>query len=657
MARLRKKILGALLGAMMLLQTAAVVPAGAEVAEEMSPNLVGQGSFEDIGADDTSCWKQLRFNVLRNSNNQGEAYDGDAFIQLWGVGSWTSQELTVEPNTTYTLKFAYKNDLSREGKSNKFRLIVANEKGITGDGNPNEGDSLVNDPEDNKAGKTYEIAQDWTVINEQITTGDNSKLYLVLKHDYTYGEFIDEEKTIKYPGPYVDAIELRKNSYVRNGSFEDGNADWEGGYTVYRTSKGQGDAYEGDAYARTWGSGWSIRQMIEVEKDTNYQLSYAYKNESTDPSVSNYLRVTVAGEAGLNDGYPADKKSLIGVSQETTNEDGTVTRAGRQCPLTTEWTVVNEFFNTGDNTKIYLAMKNEKGLTSGKAPFIDAVKLQKLDQSQFVNGSFEYGESGWEGGCTVRRASKNQGEAYEGDAYAKIWGVGWSIHQKLKVEKDTYYVLRFAYRNESTDDSSNPLRVAVAGSAGVTNGYPTDKHSLIGVWEEVKSEDGTQVYAKVGQYYPKTTEWTPVEEKFYTGDNDTIYVIATNEWGTSAGVAPYLDAFSLEKYEEPQVPEIKVTDAQAAKNGQAIDFTAKLSNTKLEEGVNGAVIAAVYNAEGALVNASWSNVNIAYQAEAADFSTSVSVDQEDLTGYTAALYLWDRAAMTPFTSKLPVAIQ
>lgn len=142
------------------------------------------------------------------------------------------------------------------------------------------------------------------------------------------------------------------DNLVQNGGFEEGVAAWQSSYNV-RDADEANPAYEGTKYGQLWGAGWQIYQEISVEKNTDYMLSFAYKNIVINGN-SNQLRVYVTGDGiAVGKPAPANGNSLIGASDPKNPKE-----AGVLYDIKSEWTKINERFNSGDNSTIYVAFVN-----------------------------------------------------------------------------------------------------------------------------------------------------------------------------------------------------------------------------------------------------------------------------------------------------------
>lgn len=647
MLKRSKKLLSALVSGMMALQLAAVVPASAAVDEEVNPNLVVNGSFEN-GSDG---WARKTFEIFKRSANQGDSYAGDSFMQLWGAGSFDWQAIDVEPNTNYTLSFAYKNDYSVTdyGRPNRFRIVIANEKGINDVGNPVDGDSLISAPDgmQNKPGKLYDASEKWVDVHETFNTGNNSKIYLVAIHDYTYSD--------KLPSPFVDSFELRKTPLISNGGFEYNYTGWTClAFNPLDKYANGADVYEGEKCIQLWNADSVTYQKITVKPNTEYEISLAYKNAFTE-NKSNKLRVMMCDSNGFDQttGNPNDGISLIGDSI-----GGDVTKAGKLYDTKSEWTEIAEYFNSGDNSEVTLVIQhdrtygywiNEANQVPYPGMFVDNIELNEAPLLK--NGGFEYGKDHWNT-IAYNVLNDTQATPNTGSKCAYLWNAGSYIYQAVNVEKNTEYSLNFAYKQDSTD-KSNPLRITIAGEAGIDkDGTPNDGMSIIGV-NKSKDESGNEI--KSGKLYPINAEWTNVNEVFNTGNNSVIYLVVKNEYGLYENSNPYVDSFELTKlgYIEP---EITVTNATAVKTDNTLNVSAVLYNSKINDTLTTAAIAAVYDSNGKLIKASLENVDLEYLHQT-DFNTSITLDEEtDTTGYTAAIYLWNRTTNMPYLAKTPVTL-
>lgn len=472
---------------------------------ETEENLFVNGDFEE----GKKGWERETFNVLGDG-----AYQGTQYAAIWGAGSYIYQTIPVKKHTEYNLSFAYKSQNPQ--KSNKLRIVAAGMAGLDKDGNAADGASLVGE---GKKGKLYDVSTGWQRVEETIQTGDNETIYIVVIHDYTYGYD-------GFKGPFVDDFCLSpvvRTNLIVNGGFESGKDGWD--RETFNVV--QGDAYEGEQYAAHWGAGSFMYQRIPVERNTEYTLSFAYKNQN--PEHSNKLRIVVTGNQGLNEnGRPNEEIYLLG---DTENR-------GNVYEIVSDWTKVTETVSTGENDEIYLCIIHDYtyGYDGYKGPLFDDFSLTPKRANMLINGGFESGRCGWErvGYNIVSKGTDEDGMA------ARFWGVDFNIYQKLKVKRNVDYKLTFSYKNDNLDQS-NRLRLVVGTETGIDDvGAPLDGFSLLSRKENTGRE-------KPGVLYPLKTEWTDVEEVFNSGDHDEIYLvfIHDNTYSRNYSGRPMLDDVTL----------------------------------------------------------------------------------------------------------------
>ncbi len=504
-----------------------------EISENVL-NLVVNGDFEN----GKNGWERQTFNLVSE-----DTYEGKTSAVHWGESSYFYQKIAVEKNTEYRLTFAYKN--KNLDASNNLRIVVAGNAGINSYGYPTDGNSLMGDSvggDITRAGKLYELSTEWMEEEEKIYTGENTEIYLSIIHD-------NGNHNSSNAAPYFDSFRLsplKEQNLVVNGDFEDGKNGWER-QTFNLISEG---VYEGKSSAVHWGESSYIYQKIEVEKNSEYGLTFAYKNKNLD--ASNNLRIVVAGNAGVNSyGYPTDGISLIGDSV-----GGEITRAGKLYELSTEWTEEEEIISTGENTEIYLSVihDNSNQNYSNAAPYFDDFKLFRIRENMILNGSFENGKSGW----PTDRFNVIDTYSYDKTHSASMWGAETYLYQKIKVKKNVDYNLSFAYMNTDTE-KTNKVRVTVSGECGIdTRGYPTDGKSLIDEKEGIARE-------KPGKRYPIAGQWTVVNETFNSGDNETVYVVLMHDLTNGR-----------EGYKPPLIDNVKMQAAEY----DLIDFDFEFSGLK-----------------------------------------------------------------------------
>lgn len=644
MLKKSKKIFAVLLSVFMAVQCVAFVPASAEVSED-NPNLIINGDFENI---EKTGWDKDSFNILP-ANDEITPYEGDYYAKLWGGGTWFYQEVDVEKNTLYNLSFAYLNQ--EKEYIDQLRVIVLGDGGVV-ENVIKSGESLIgtaNTEKPSKSGKLYDVSKTWTRASESFNSGDNEKIYIIIENDGTTGLDYSGEYKGKISSACIDGIELTKKMSLENGSFENGVTAWDrqgtdGQFSV-ETATDTFPAYDGNTYARLWsGRGTWFCQAVTVEKNTRYSFSFAHRNNS---DTNGTLRILIAGNNGISNGFSNDGTSLIG-DQDT--ETTTHYNAGKLYTVKNEWTEETESFNSGNNTTVYIVVKNYNDSAIANvdtSPRVDGFELKEVQNTEILNGGFENGANSWESALTIYSGT-DEVPAYEGVSYARLWGTGWSTYQKVTVEKNTNYSLKFAYKNTIIDGVSNKLRVYVAGKDGIDSKcIPINGNSLIGLVNDVYPRES-------GIIYDIKEGWTEIEETFNTGANNKIWVVFRHDGDISGSnyKGMSIDGVSLTK-----IPEITVNNISAVKNDNTINFSAKIYNGKIDETINTFVIAAIYDENDKLVNISVKNAEVAYKAEAQDYTDTITLNEgADTTGYTAAIYLWNRTTNMPYTAKTPVVI-
>ena len=269
--------------------------------------------------------------------SSAEAHTGTYSVYANCTSDWKkiSQAVTVAPNTDYRFTFWYKGTLGS---------LVGNNLGIatTADGIDS---GIVKGELD--VSTTY---SDWTQNTIEFNSGENTTLYLILQVRTGAQLYIDDIsiKRNAEPEPEPDP------SIVKNSDFETGDmTGWTPNLTGFSISNE--DKHSGTYSLKLTSATWKkIYQVVTVEADTDYTLSFWYKG--TTGAWANNWSVT-ATKDGVDTGIV--KGSL-----------------GRNVTID-EWTQKTVDFNSGRNTTLYLYFQTNTAESQDYALYIDDVVIDR----------------------------------------------------------------------------------------------------------------------------------------------------------------------------------------------------------------------------------------------------------------------------------------
>ena len=325
----------------------------------------------------------------------------------------------------------------------------------------------------------------WYDLSITFNTGDlTSALINFMNYRANGGQYyFDDIKLTEMKTPTDDG-------YIVNGDFETG--DLTGWTKTSATVVADGDGYilQGTNTAKY---GNFVHQIVDVEANTNYAISFKAKGAAEGGQARLYAGTGTGNAGAVNSTYYFSVK-------------------------TDAWTNCTVSFNSGENTELYINLC--QGITDGGDIYYDDVVMWQVKDASFdgyiTNGDFETGApSGWKFSQSTAGVAREA--AYTGTFGANLQGKGsWGglMSQSFTTEAGATYKITFWYK---------------AISRGVN-------------WT-VKDTDNNGTSLTSG--YVSTTSWTKVEKEF-TALSDTTY-LNFNGPGTEANGAEqvYVDDLSI----------------------------------------------------------------------------------------------------------------
>ena len=248
----------------------------------------------------------------------------------------------------------------------------------------------------------------------------------------------EEPDTPIEPDPIVSETDVTGNLLV-NGNFATGDiTGWQNLYDACTTSIVEGYNSTYGLQITTSGAWNMVRQKVNVDADTDYELS-------------------IWAKAGSN------MTLLVKDGGDTTN----VAQAG----LTgTDWTKYTIKFNSGDYTSIYVSIM---GSQADATVIVDSAALVKGSNNLLQNGDFETGDTtGWTNlysACTLSMTTGHTG------SYAlNFQGGQWNqTRQKVSVQANTNYVLTgwakdadgASFLVKDSSDSTNIAQITIGSGS------------------------------------------------------------------------------------------------------------------------------------------------------------------------------------------------
>ena len=290
------------------------------------------------------------------------------------------------------------------------------------------------------------------------------------------------------PEMWVDNVIIEKATYIKNGSFENGNTGWN-----YRTddlhTNNTGDASDGFNSLLLQHNYWH-QQLVNVEENTDYTVTFdaLMVTDSVGYVMVRIFALNASGNRGT----------------QLAKCDGAATGA-------TTWTKKTISFNSESNSQIIIGITMDG--TNGSAR-VDNFKMGKT--TLVKNGSFENGFSNWTVGGNIGDTVGSTNASVGSKSLQLIPQYGKS-YQNISVARNTYY--RYSF------DVYNP------GQAwAFANVYNSSDTRI----SQTQIHDITAAFSN----------WATVTVVFNSGENDTIK-IEFNKDTDDASKVIYVDDVKL----------------------------------------------------------------------------------------------------------------
>jgi len=239
-------------------------------------------------------------------------------------------------------------------------------------------------------------------------------------------------------------------------------------------------------------------QAVDVEKNTFYQISFAYAYTATSTAKTSWVKWAVSD---------ASEDSVSGYAPET-NEGKTGFITGKSHKIENpDWTNVIVTVNSGSYSRLAIAFQTA---TSNTVVFDDVVikkvNLPQKIESVLTNAGFEAGLSGWDKDSTefyvgnVTNSGSGSLKMPNANYYPKI-------SQKFSVQKNEKYVAIFSFRGNMS-----------SSRWAITKAYDNENQPITGV------EPSTEGFV-VGGIIGKADTWQTVISDVFVPEEDDVYSI------------------------------------------------------------------------------------------------------------------------------------
>ena len=366
--------------------------------------------FETVDGGRDAGW-DFAVDSLSNISSD-DKNSGDKALKLVGIGNSISQVIKVKPNTTYSLSlFAKFSENSESGKTN-FTVKVNNS---TAD---NTRYNVVNETVKASTGTLAGFRH----ISYTFTTGKAESIKIVFAANDP-----DSEPT---KAVYIDDVAVTEHGtyLIENNGFENGLVSWYNQNDIAVVKADPDDASNHAAYVE--GGNQILSQTINVEKNTDYIVSFNYKNDSP-LSQTGEFQVQNINKANISNVKLTSKSA---------------------------WSTASVNFNSGDNEKVILSMYTASNVNA----YYDDFYIIKSVTGEIANGDFESGALGWnlKDGATIVKSENN--------AYMKHHIDNKSVYMErtVTVLPETNYLFTFRYKVDRLNNGDS--KAFETGINGVT---------------------------------------------------------------------------------------------------------------------------------------------------------------------------------------------
>lgn len=575
-----KKWSKAALGAGSLMLAAAMVaavpaaqtlPAFAQgVSEEtedslLTSNLIQDGSFEGVTADDTGAWTMDVTSEAAGEKGSWEvstdAHSGSQAITLKGAGNDSgypeiSQKITVLSNTTYYVALRVKNNNTAMSSANLFFGFASEERAeetIYGEQHRWADNSVDKDKIYQNEDESWSAHNGYSLYSARIRTGNetNIRFYVrVQKMNVTIDDI-----SVTYA---QDIVSTGSENLLKNAGFEDSTSanalkDWvEIGETTTGFSAGIDDVRTTSAYVP--GSNMQDKQIegcntLYLVAQSGAEGSMTVGQPITVEAGSNYAFYANFSKWGEVKATAGVQKVQIGILAENQEDVLTVKTIDGSDISLARYMLASVVANVGENTTVYPFVKVEtKGFgTYGAGLYVDecyffktALDLPEGKTNLLTNGALEENSDGWweVGGSSQLgwEAGGADGKAYvsQGDIWLSQWSPYDGIVQSVTLEagqmyKITAYMRTYLISGASAayDGLYSPVTVMVIEG---------DDESVSEALYADDSTDNLTVVAKQNVRFERDDAYMPVNLIFTAETAGTYSVFVGFEGGVENNI-------------------------------------------------------------------------------------------------------------------------
>lgn len=478
-----------------------------ETTDLLTSNLLKDGSFENVTAEDTGSWVVDTSSDAAGTKGSFEvvedAHTGNKAITLKGAGNDSgypeiSQKITVLPNTTYYVSMRVKNNNTSMSSANMFFGFASEERTdekIYGEQHRWADNSVDKDQIYKTEGGNWSAHNGFSLYSARIKTGNetNIRFYVrVQKMNVTIDDI-----SITYAN---DVVSTGKENLLKNSGFEDSNPsnplkDWEAIGTVSEGfSAGIDDVRTTSAYvagnnmqdkqiegcnalylvAQSGAEGsMTIGQGVEVNANTNYAF---------------YANFSKWGEVKATAGVQSVKMGILAADKETVLTSKTID--GADISLA-RYMLASVVTNVLENTTVYPFITSEtKGFgTYGAGLYVDecyffetGLDLPENKTNLLTNGALKDNTDGWYevGGSSQlgweEGTKDGKGYASNGNVWLSQWSPLDGLVQSANLEAEKLYKVTAYMRTyfaggqplENQDGLYSPVSILVIGGSDET---------------------------------------------------------------------------------------------------------------------------------------------------------------------------------------------
>lgn len=550
---------------------AQTLPAFAQgVSEEtedslLTSNLIQDGSFEGVTADDTGAWTMDVTSEAAGEKGSWEvstdAHSGSQAITLKGAGNDSgypeiSQKITVLPNTTYYVALRVKNNNTAMSSANLFFGFASEERAeetIYGEQHRWADNSVDKDKIYQNEDESWSAHNGYSLYSARIRTGNetNIRFYVrVQKMNVTIDDI-----SVTYA---QDIVSTGSENLLKNAGFEDSTSanalkDWvEIGETTTGFSAGIDDVRTTSAYVP--GSNMQDKQIegcntLYLVAQSGAEGSMTVGQPVTVEAGSNYAFYANFSKWGEVKATAGVQKVQIGILAENQEDVLTVKTIDGSDISLARYMLASVVANVGENTTVYPFVKVEtKGFgTYGAGLYVDecyffktALDLPEGKTNLLTNGALEENSDGWweVGGSSQLgwEAGGADGKAYvsQGDIWLSQWSPYDGIVQSVTLEagqmyKITAYMRTYLISGASAayDGLYSPVTVMVIEG---------DDESVSEALYADDSTDNLTVVAKQNVRFERDDAYMPVNLIFTAETAGTYSVFVGFEGGVENNI-------------------------------------------------------------------------------------------------------------------------